>query len=237
MSGNSILISSLIIICLGCHPERECFICPIPVPYECHEPDLGNDTLLITGFEAGENPTEWMGHLSKWDDTLSSIVVHWQYDSIGGGAWGSKFYALLEILGNDATSVADWSGGGLTLTLTDCYLGNDLSNYDSLQFEIKVFGNHNLAETKIKLEDTINDSIPERLISKYGVFPSTNWETISIPLNEFNLIKTSDTLLHDWVALDPHKIIRIVTTTVNRQPSSPAMDGKFGIDNMRFVKN
>ena len=87
----------------------------------CEDPELHDlkkkcgscvDTLLITDFEIGSNPTEAGGNLSAWFDELSNINVEVSYATLGGGAWNSQFYAMVEISNNNGNSPAGFSGGG-----------------------------------------------------------------------------------------------------------------------------
>lgn len=219
---------------LACTVDRECYICPNSIPCAPKVPE--NDTLFLSDFELGENPTEHGGGLTFWKDTLSNIKVQIFYDSTKGGARGSKYYAKLEISGNDGMSMKEWSGGGLVLEFTDCVKGIDISGYDSLQFDVKTFPGSNLGQTKIKLEDVSKDSIPERYLIEFNKdFPSEDWITISIPLSTFGLVKPADSL-HQWVALDEKRVRRLVTTTINEPSTGGIMDGILGLDNVRLVR-
>jgi hypothetical protein len=225
----------LLTTAVSCEVERECFICPRKLP--CLLDEFAGDTLFITGFELGQNPTEYGGSLGYWNDTLSGIGVTVQYDTAGGGASGSRYYARLDIAGNDGDSPKGWSGGGLVLNLSDCMAGIDISGYDSLQFEVRTFPGSNLGQTKVKLEDVRNDSIPERYLIEFNDdFPSGEWITVSVPLSWFGLIKPTDPL-HQWVALDEKLVLRLVTITINDPHSGQVMDGALGVDEVRVVKN
>ena len=213
-------------------------ICEPQVPEVefCHQPEANGEVLFITGFEPPIDSTEWIAGLGFWSDTISAIQVDVDYGS-DGGAMGSQFYAKLVIEGNDGQSIEDWSGGGLVLDLTNCTQGIDLSDYDLLQFEAKVFPNSAIEFTHVKLQgaplaEMRNDSTPERPLSQYGVFPSEDWETISIPLDSFKLVHAWE----EWVPFDEEHGLRFVTSTVNNFSPHP-FDGALGIDNVRFAKN
>jgi hypothetical protein len=224
-------------ISLSCDPEdRVCYFCSIEEEQAvlCYS-FIDDDTLLIADFEKGENPTRWMGSLDSWQDTFLVAMAEWQYDSIGGGASASQYYASVHIQNNTGIVDGNWTGGGLSLLLNDCYAGNDLSLYDSLRFEIKVFGENNLHETRIKLQHAGAVNTPERHLFKYGNFPAQEWSTITIALDEF-LLKPTDHLFHDWVALDFKRVTHLVTVSVNDNPAQMPVNGILGIDNVRFVK-
>lgn len=222
-------------VTLHCQADRMCFICPEP---PCSVIQPVRDTLFITGFEQGADPTEYLGALNPWHDTLSGIQVQVFYDSTGGGAKGSRYYAKLALNGNSGHSANNWSGGGLVLNFSDCPEGTDISAYDSVQFEAKVFPGSNLDEMRVKLEDAVHDSIPERFLAQFNpTFPSPEWISISIPLDEFKVTYITDPILHpQWVDLDKRRVVRLVTTMVNTPVSPKAKDGVLGIDNVRFVK-
>ena len=233
----NIILIGMLVIAWKCHVDRDCFICS-ETEWDCSPELPAHDTLFITGFENGEDPTEFGGVLDVWNDTLSGIEVQVSYDSTGGGAWGSRYYAKLMISGNGGHSTVNWSGGGLVLIFSDCPGGVDISDYDSIQFEVKVFPGSNLDETRVKLEDTTNDSIPERFLLKFShsPFPSPVWTTVSVPICEFE-INVTDPIIHpSWVALDNRKVVRMVTTLINTPTSGDAKDGAMGVDNVRFVK-
>lgn len=214
----------------GCEPEKmdtdqcQCF-------------DISQDVLMIADFEDDGRPNDCGGSIGIWKDTLSNIEVWVTTDTMGGGAQNSRWYAKLAIVGNDGVSPAGWTGGGLVVKITDCPDGVDLRMYDSLRFEVKMFLNSNLRETRIKLQDIENDSIPERYIlnSDYGNFPSADWETISIPLEHFDTILITDHL-YKWVPLDQEKVKEIVSVSVNDGSFVEPANGILGFDNFRFVK-
>ena len=206
----------------------------------CSCPDKAGDVLFITGFENGKNPTEGGGGLGIWQDTFSDIRVFAFYATDGGGAGNSPYYAKLVIQGNKKNSATGWSGGGLVLNLSDCIKGLDLSEYDLLQFDIKTFPGSSLNYTNIKLEGATieqieNDSTPERKISRFGVFPSSEWKTVSVPLDSFNIIRHTDTAFYRWTPFDRGHALKLVTTTIN-DFSDDGLDGVLGIDNVRIVK-
>lgn len=214
----------------GCEPEPQSMD-------TCQCFDNSRDVLMVADFEDEGLPNDCGGSIGIWKDTLSNIEVWATADTMGGGAQNSRWYAKLAIVGNDGVSPVGWTGGGLVIKLTDCPEGVDLSRYDSLQFEVKMFANSNLRETRIKLQDIENDSIPERYIlnSDYGNFPSADWETISIPLEHFDTILITDHL-YKWVPLDQERVKEIVSVSVNDGSFVEPANGILGFDNFRFVK-
>lgn len=234
----SFLIFSAFCLVAACSCEVDCGCDPEPQSMDkCECFDTSQDVLMVADFENEGLPNDCGGYIQAWQDSLSFIETWAKADTIGGGAQGSNWYAKLNIVGNDGASPAKWTGGGLVVQLIDCPDGIDLSDYDSLLFEVKTFSNSSLGETRVKLQDVENDSIPERLLLLHGKFPAEGWQTISIPLTEFNVKYASDTILHNWVPLDRSRVKSLVTTVINNQSSSVMMDGILLVDNIRFLKD
>lgn len=231
-STNRIFLILLILgYCWGCESICE----PLALTMSCHGINLDEGTLHITNFNLGEDPTALGGALQHWADTQSNIEVMVEY-KLGVHATNSEYYAELTLQHNDGAGTKNWSGGGMVLNLSCHSEGIDVSSYDSLQFDIKWEWGDYLDLAVVKLQDVVNDSIPERHIKDWSDYPSPDWETVSIPLSQFGILRHSDTAVHNWVALDPTRVDQLVISVINQKSSGVVRDGGIGVDNVRVVK-
>lgn len=205
----------------------------------CENPDLADlqklcevpDPLWITDFELGENPTAAGGSLAPWKDSLSNVQVKVCYATEGGGSNNSRFYARVDIFGNNGDSPAGWSGGGINLSFSSKdYQGHDLTPYEFLVFDLKFFPGNHLDESEIKLEDISSQDQVRFPLSSLNLDLAGQWQTVRIPLSAFT--KTFNTS----TALDAEHTIRLVTISVHDGHRVQDVDGSMGIDNVRFER-
>ncbi|MCB0564831.1 MAG: hypothetical protein KDD01_10690 [Phaeodactylibacter sp.] len=225
------LFSISIILNYSCDPicEAPVITLPPPEPEICDIENHPKDSLFITGFEKGENPTEWGGNLNPWKDSLSSVQVAVDYFSLNVDLIHGEYAAQVTIDSNFAeTSAADWSGGGMSLEFSSCPEGIDISAYQFLKFDIKTTAENGLELTKVKLEDTSRVKQPELLILSYQAF-TTEWATVSIPLERFIAAAGNQ------VPLQLENVTRLLTTSINTTTIPANVKGVLFIDNVRFT--
>ena len=208
-----------------------CDFCEDP----CPALDILEDTLIVSDFESGGDPTEHCGYTGIWKDDLSHVQVVSMYDTTGGGADGSAYYAKVIITGNNGDTPRGWSGGGLTLTFQDDTAGLDLSVYTHIQLEARTLPGSHLGTPLLKLED-IRD--PEEFPTPERSFPdpplSDEWQTYTFLLDDLEKTRIGDT--HEWTNLNRKNVTRLVTVSRHRGASLINVDGTLCIDNVRLIR-
>ena len=191
-----------------------------------------DEQVEVVDGEAGDRLEQWGGYINTWRDTFQTTFVSAGVDSVSGGADESARFLRVEVTGN-VRNPAGWTGGGATIVFTACPDGIDLSQYDSLLVDIKVFSGQNLEYFKIKLLDNTGNATPERFLNQFGDFPSSDWKTCRIPLNRF-IADPNDFPAHTWQSVDFRHVIGVATVSVNDKSVSGTVSGVVGVDEIQF---
>lgn len=220
-----------LLVFIGCEIDRECFICPEPL--SCDKHAVRPALYLIADFESNGTPGSRGGTVNPWEDSVSGLWVSADIQCSPNHIYGSCF-AVVEISGNNGLPQT-WTGGGMSIVLSDCPTGIDLHQYDTLLLEVKTQAGSEFDEMKLKLEDSSMQPTPERFLSQFGHFPSDQWTTIRVPMDWFGIKLATDTSLHNWVPLDTRQVRGITFTMIKEHVGAPA-DGIMCVDEVRFAQ-
>ena len=194
------------------------------------EPADCTSTLLVADFDSGNDPINLGGHVGKWDNSgIPKVEISYINDLKGSDSTG---VVQIQLTNNNGGGPNGWSGGGLVLTLSSNSNPLNLSNCSSLEFDIRMEAGSDLSQTKVKLEDMAGIERPERLISDHGSELSDQWQTVRIPLSNFET-KPGDPA--HWQSIDITQITKLVTVSV-RDANTANGDGKLFIDNVRITQ-
>ena len=191
---------------------------------------INDNFLMIADFESGKDPTNQQGIVQSWNNEGKP---HVEYKYKQGDGANSNYSIGVTLTGNDGNGNGGWTGGGLVLILTEEKICMDLEDYIHVEFDIKMTVGSDLAETKIKLEDTLSSEKPERLVSDYGVNINDTWQRVSIPIEDFIILKENDPIW--WDALNVKCVSKFITVSVNDGKTNNG-DGTLLLDNVQFVK-
>lgn len=223
-----LLLITALVLGYGC--DENCGI-PTPSigPCPCEQPPIRDGMLFISDFESGMAADATCGWLSDWADELSAVSVITDF-----AEEPSNRFAELVIANNDGVSAANWSGGGLSLYLSSCAAGINISNFDTLLFDIKMPMSSRLEAVKVKLEDDSGGKTREVQVQTASFRLSDQWQTARIPLDLFVSLGANP---QGFQVLDTKHVTRLVTLSVHNGTQPLNVDGKIGIDNIRFSKN
>ena len=202
----------------------------------CDDNGTGPDgnSLLIANFNPGVDPITYGGKLQQWDygDELKITTGYYQLEN-SDSAHGD-YAAFVKLAKSGTQGSDDWSGGGLVVVFQDNESGIDVTEYQYLEFDVKVVAGSALNSTRVKLETSQQGLIyVERRLSQYGITFSTEWQTARIPLTDFATLRSTDP--DYWTAVDLTSIAKFVTVTV-RENKTPNAQGTLVIDNIRLIK-
>lgn len=211
-------------------PEREKTTAPNKKSDKSASP-AQSESLLIADFESGKDPINSGGVIQKWHHGNDVQVEAGYHKLQDDGTHGN--YAGSVVLKYPKNSKEDWSGGGLVMVFRDSVKSLNVRSFDFLQFDVQILPGSQLANTKIKLEDSKGSKRAERPLSEFGITLSTEWQTVKIPLEVFTKLRNVDP--EDWRGLDRTSVTKLVTVSV-RDAKYPDTSGTLLIDNVRFVK-
>lgn len=192
------------------------------------------DSLLIADFNTGKNPINSGGKLQQWDHGTNVLKVRTGYYNLKDEDAGyGEYAAFIELTEPRKLKEGHWSGGGLIVVLQGDESAIDVSNYQFLEFDVKVKSASMLKNTRIKLESPEKDIYIERLLSEYGVTFSAEWQTARIPLKHFATLQLSDPDF--WKETKLTAITKFVTISLHDN-NDEKTQGALLIDNIRFTQ-
>ncbi|MDW3649880.1 MAG: hypothetical protein R8P61_22600 [Bacteroidia bacterium] len=224
--GFSILISA------SCDPNCN----EVLVVYEdCQKIDLLKDTLLISDFEKGEDPTEFCGSLGIWAFPPEQVKVAVAYDNSPPFTGSGSYSAKLTIKGNQLMppNPDGWVGGGLVLSLSNEEEGIDITSYKNIEFDMRIPQGSFLREVQIRLEDNSHRLTPEPFVLQFGSI-SPDWNHFTIPLDALG--KATQLPSGNIHSLITSNVLNLVTISIHNGTSPHPTDGTLYIDNVSFTR-
>ncbi len=196
--------------------------------------ETDNSLLLIADFNNGSDPinnNDNGGKLQQWDYGDLLVVETGYYDLGDADAQHGKYAAFVTLTQRSGTT--EWGGGGLVVVFKNDESAMDISDYNFLEFDVKVEAGSALETTRVKLESSQGPIYIERLLSEYGITFSTEWQTARIPVVDFATLRDEDPDF--WEVPDLTAITKFVTVSV-RDNNAPNTQGTLLIDNIQLTK-
>lgn len=201
----------------------------VDIDCSCSGSVISGREYFITDFESvGRNPKACNSH-THWNEGVPVASTQLKVDPTDQNA-----YLCLTISGNNGMGPMAWTGAGLVAPLTDCAEGVDLSDYDSLLFDIRMMPGSRLQGVTVGLRDTSSRETPERQVQTASFKLTAYWQTARIALDEFTTLKVNE--IGVKVPLDLRIVTELTSQSIHDGTSPYAMDGVLEWDNFRFVK-